>query len=403
MASRFDARPWSGVQVVTVAATPVTLPAYGTGEGVFGDAMEFLNGRGSRDDDFGGGGISGQTLALLAQNGWTGAATVFTAGIDDDDRVWLESSLEDFALDAAAGNAFLGFPAGGTGNVGGGAPFRHTASAEWTRGNITNIGLVVNPAGAGANYPIYVSRAQSVVTFVRNQNEGDADALNPPGNLERLIQEAIGGAYTLRLGIDDNGHAYMAWPTGLIATVTWDSASFRDRLGFAGDEAIGAIGATEVLTATHPLPGLHVAPAGLEFMNPGVIDDSVAARLTSGAYVSNRVAFVPQWQLGFRLTGSADATDLHRHWFDQVLRYVWPGAPVTLYQHWGDPRRALMSHQVTADQPGYDLLYTSERNGYQGRLDAYRSGDDQANSVVQWSSAPYRTRALITMNLSGAR
>jgi hypothetical protein len=41
---------------------------------------------------------------------------------------------------------------------------------------------------------------------------------------------------------------------------------------------------------------------------------------------------------------------------------------VNFYQGWGDSRRSLRSALVTSSQAAYDLIYTSEDNGDQGRL-----------------------------------
>jgi hypothetical protein len=52
------------------------------------------------------------------------------------------------------------------------------------------------------------------------------------------------------------------------------------------------------------------------------------------------------------------------------MQYAPQGERVNFYQGWGDSRRALTSAEVTADQPAYDLIYTSEDNGDQGRIRA---------------------------------
>ena len=45
--SAFNARTWSNVNVFDRGSNNVTLPTFATGEGIFDDAISFLNGRGS--------------------------------------------------------------------------------------------------------------------------------------------------------------------------------------------------------------------------------------------------------------------------------------------------------------------------------------------------------------------
>ena len=44
------------------------------------------------------------------------------------------------------------------------------------------------------------------------------------------------------------------------------------------------------------------------------------------------------------------------------------GERINFYQSWGDSRRALITSQVNASQPAFDLMFTSEDNGAYGRV-----------------------------------
>lgn len=393
--SQFDARTWSATAVLklTVGGVPqtVTLPTYGDGEGLFDDALDFLNGRGSRSAAG-----SEQTLEGLIDNGWTGGATTITADIDSNDKVFIRSSAEDFKIDAEADNAVLGFSTGGVGLGGGAAPYTYTATSDWQRGIQSDLTLRLTPS-TGATFSVTATRIQSVVTWLRSQNEGDADETNDTGNLERLAQDAT-GLNDFRCGIDDDGHVWFAWGTGDITEVSFPSTTFRDRLGFSGNESIQSSGNIDTLTAAYPLPGCYVATRGLERLDISRFEAGSAVRLTSGTLAANHVATFTRYELEFIVEGPAYSTDLHQQFLDRFLRYVPRGYPVTLYQHWGDPRRALRSHEITSSVAAYGLLYTSEQNGYRGRLRLARSMDDTEEHQVRWETR-IRQRAPIRMLL----
>jgi hypothetical protein len=285
-----------------------------------------------------------------------------------------------------------------------GGGFEVVGTGEWVRGLVEGT-LRITPVVGGAS-PITVDavRVQSVPTWLREYTEADADGVADVGLVfERVLITATGIA-SWRVGLDATGHVYIAvlgadWAWSGIA---WQDTAFRDRMGFSGREEIQTVGTVKLLVAEHWMRGVHVARSGLEYINPGNVEIADALPLGSGVFASNRIGSYRRWNLGFRLTGPADDVDVHQHWLDQFIRYAWPGAPVTLYQHWGDPRRALMSHQVNAEQPAYSTLYTSERNGYQGRIDTHRSGEDQKDGVINWGGR-LRSRALVAMSLAGER
>lgn len=374
-ASQFDARTWDNTLVMTIDGNPVTLPNYGDGEGVFDDALDFLNGRGSRDDDVAAppGGISGNTLYYLLLNNWTGVVPALTVGIDANDRVFIESDAVDFEIVAGTSNSDLGFANTGHALVGGGGPFRQTATSEWVRGNITGTTLTIDPAGIGAQFSVSVTRAQSVVTWIRNQNEGDADEANATGNLEYLIQDAL-TLYNVRVGITDGGHVYFAWSTGAVAAVTWNSPTFRNRLGFSGSESLSTVGSVDLLIADYPLPGFWVPTRTLLRLESWHDEETSAVGLTDGDIATNHVARWTGWRVEQYAGGQIASQDDEWHIRDLFWRYAPVGYPLTVYPHWGEQRRQLYPYEVRGSQVAYDSLYTSEKR--RGRLRGKRDIDD---------------------------
>ena len=60
--------------------------------------------------------------------------------------------------------------------------------------------------------------------------------------------------------------------------------------------------------------------------------------------------------------------DDYRHFTNKFLPLVGPGERINFYQGWGDSRRALITSDIVGSQAAYDLLFTSEDNGDQGRV-----------------------------------
>mgnify|MGYP000355477289 CR=1 FL=1 len=132
----FDPRPWAGVAVFSHNGTSITIPADAT---PFLEVLTFLNGRGV-----------GLTLTQHAAANKTGAS-VWTIGVDSADKVYIESSTDDFTVTAGTGATAWGFSNAGHGLVGGVAPFRRTATSDWIRGGC-GLGeyIRVTPASSAA-------------------------------------------------------------------------------------------------------------------------------------------------------------------------------------------------------------------------------------------------------------
>lgn len=401
-------RTWSGLaSAMTFSATVVPLPTYGTGEGIYEDMLHFLNGMGSRSV------ATAQTLGALTTAAYTGGGTI-TWGLTSGDLFYVETSggaATDFTITASTGLSQLGFTSSTYGLVGGATPFRRTAETDWTRGNCSKISITIDPAGAGAAFSVAAQRLQSAITWLRSQDQNDADDQNTASNLERLVQTAV-SVHSFRMGISDTGYVWMAWSNGALPAPTWPSASFAARLGFKGDEAIVTTGGVDVVTATYPCPGVYVSTRGLEEIAPGTLEVSSGVRQTNGVQCVNHIGTYKRRTLSIIVDGPAasysSATsylDLHRHFLERFVPYVPRGSRLSVYQDWGDPRRALSSFDVTSSQPAYDLLYTAEplpgtmgTGGYRGRLRFRHSIDASDQYAAQWGSR-IRQRMPITMLL----
>ena len=367
--SRFDARPWAATTVMSfpVAGKTITLTDYAVANGRYLDALSFLTGRGSQ---------LGRDLAAEITVAWTGAApTTITCGIDEDDRVWIESSAVDFSVEQScpelgwSGPAFI---------VGGVAPFRQTADTEWLRGRQTNVGIKLLPVGGGGIFtaPSHAYTVQDVPTLLRPLGSvGDADDAETD-----CLEQAINTQMDLiqrrwRLGITSRGHIYLSSPTAQWETPTWASATFRGRLGFSGSEVAASYLGVAQMVADYPLPGALFPTRPLRYCRRVVGQDAHTLRLSGGAIASNLVGTYRGWDAALYVDGPVGSSrDLEEQLTERFFAYAGPGEPVTLYRHWGDPRRWLEARGATADLDAYGLLYTSEYR--RGRLLCRRSPDD---------------------------
>ena len=380
----FDARSWSGVEVIDRAGSAVTMPTYsGVGDGLYPDAMALLNGWAAAQT---------QTLNKLANNGWTGGASNITAGIDEDDRVYVESSAVDLTLGVSA---LLGF-SGSEPSTGAG-PYRVTASYDFTRGTVYlgATGLKITPVGGGAAYsvPGYPCIYQDIRTFVIGR-DGGPDANYDDDSLENQDNDGA-GIDTIRWGLDADGHVYTTYPG--VWTLTWSSTTFRDRLGFSGSEVTTVLsGTTVTLTADYPCPGVLVPTRPLEDIRPAELRASKGSSDTSGRVARMSTMDAHQWELAFYVDGPADTTDLSQHYLRRWRPYS--DDLVTLYQEWGDSRRRRDPLDVTVTQPAYNDDYTSERDGYRGRILCRLVGDAPARQVLSWPQR-LRRRSPLRMTL----
>lgn len=394
--TRADMREWSSTQVMTVSATPITLTAQTT---VHEDMLHFLMGYGSRSA------ATAQSLPALLAAGWTasvGAAGTMTAGIDSNDKVYLEAATDgggpaiDWALTASTGLSQLGFTSATYGLIGGAAPFRRTAESNWTRGNLTNISITIDPTGAPASWSNVAIGLQNAVAWLRSDDEGDADDQNTSGTLEYALQQGL-VLHRIRCGIttegtDDGGTTIKAGRVFIVlyggaAAPTWDSTTFRDRLGFSGSEALRTVGGQTWLIADYPCPGVWVPPYAPSRVTSWTDEETATLDLRSGGMSANHIARKTGWNVRCYAHGELSTDDHEWHLRDHLWKYAPKGYPLTLCFDNGDTRRQLAPQQVTSSQAGYTKLYTSQVR--RGRIRGLRDGTDATRRAFEYDSDRY--------------
>tara|TARA_Y100000034_G_scaffold69018_1_gene83277 strand:+ start:1487 stop:2707 length:1221 start_codon:yes stop_codon:yes gene_type:complete len=368
IAAGFDASLWAGVDLYSRGGDTITGPS---GWGLHEDPLVFLNGLGSSKG-------LGVAIGSSLDNLWTGSPGTGTAYIDADDRVVLEHTGGAFSVTASAANAIWGIDTAGQSSVSVAGTNRLTAVGDWQRGVITNPNITVDPDGAGAPFSILDSDAhvvQSVPTALRWHEEEDADGLAALTNLE-AVDHSFTSEPSIRWGINDVGHVYTSWEDGMAAAPTWISGSFRQRLGFTGREEAVVDGDLVLLTAANPLPGFIVPTRPLMDLSWGYGERSSSRRLRGGLAASSEISEWWTYRLKAFLGGPASLVDETAHWLRHVVPYIRPGRLVSIYQEWGDPRRARNALQrVVGDDP-YSTLYTEQEDGRRGRLRCVRSVED---------------------------
>ena len=385
-----DWQAFAGVDLFTAGGFTVKIDASTTR---FDDVIAAINGRGSEDR---------RCLGKDISTGWTGAGTI-TAGIDENDRLWIENDTEGFDVLASADNAAFGIDVAGQSAVNtGGTVHRLTATVDWLRGVVENKVLRLDPAsGAAFDSPAYAYHAQTIPVLMRCRGVLlDADDAYPATNLEALDNAATDAALLrVRWYFNGEGHIVRTRPTGVSGAPVWATTAaakaLRKVLGFTGLEAEVTAGGLEVLTASEP--------AGIAPSRPfeRVIDSTAwtgdAVQLTDQSAAINTVLNLRGYEVAMLLDGPGDCRDQARDYVTRFLPTMPPGTPCNVYQQLGDGRRTLRDIEVDAAQPAYGLLYTSERDGERGRLLVRRavgSGSTQANRY------PSRTRRRLPVILT---
>jgi hypothetical protein len=362
----FDARPWSAVDVVSYNGVNITMPTFSAGEGVYEDGVYFLNGRGVGDNTPARAmGTFADALSTLASFNLSWSVTL-TA----DDRVKITS--DDVFTVAPLDDDVLGL--GSQTSVPDGLNFSVTGSTDWTRGNYRGeryqfgdtFGTTFDAFRELANRPW---PAQDIIAGMRERGSADLDDLSPTNCLEELMRDQ--GLMEARVILNDQGHVEV-WSMAS-ASFAWLDTSFRDRLGFSGNETPVAMGSTspdyvERLTADYPMPGCLFPSRPFQDHHYQVESVTQARRKIGGGYTSNLIGTYTTSVLAFDLDALLDQRDLYRHFTDALVPYCANGERINMYQTWGDSRRSLRSALVTSTQPAYDLIYTSEDNGDCGRL-----------------------------------
>jgi len=330
------------------------------------DMISFLNGRGM---------ANGKNLpdSLLALSNF---GTNWHIGINANDKIEI-SSTHAFRIRFDPASAFvddtdvLGIGTNwvlydGSATIG--SPllsFKATAPSEWLRGEIISFSYEIEEVGSGSGAFLFnfSGGSQDLIVACRERGNGDIDDLNS-GTLEGADVTATSG--DTRWYINNNGHVVNS-SIGITA-LTWSDTSFRDFLGFTGDESSTSVNGYTVLTATYPCEAVLVPSRPYQQNHISTENASQSRRKIGGGYTSNYVGTYNTTVLGFDLDANLDLINLYQHFIHKFINHASKGERVNFYQVWGDSRRSLISSDVNADQPAHDLIYTSSRNGFEGRI-----------------------------------
>jgi len=360
--SAWDMRGLSGEELFTRSGGgAVSMPTFSAGEGVYEDVLFFLNGRGCSSSLK----LQGQ-LDYAASVG--GVGTTWTATINEDDRVKITSDV-DFTLTKTGTDDPLGFGSATLNASLVGGVYVVTAPNDWTRG-LVDLGDVlyrVDEVGSSDtfNFPVLLSDIQDVTTFIRGHDEGDADdfGLSSLQELDNTAQSRT----DITWSITDDGFTTCFYQTAK-GDVDWTSTTLRDLLGFTGNETPVVDGSFSRVTSTHKNAGVLLPSRPYQSHHLRVENIGQSRRKIGGGYVSNSIGSYVIGSLRFDLDALLDESDDYRHFTERFLPLVAPGERINFYQGWGDSRRALRDAQVVGLQEPFDLLYTSEDNGDQGRV-----------------------------------
>lgn len=354
--SAFNARTWSGVNVFDRGSNNVTLPTFGTGEGIYDDAISFLNGRGS---------LSGmntsdllQVTALFGSN--------WSVSINSSDKVVI-SCDDQFKVRFKSGTDFFGVGSSSFSS----ATTSFTCPNDWTRGStIRTAAYEFTDSSDSNNFtfsPQSGLNAQDLIVAIRERGVvNDADDVNSTNCLEKLDLDANTASTYIKWYINDNGHVECMY-SNAVGDVAWVSTTFRDRLGFSGNESPSGT-LTRTLTADYPLPGALYPSRPYQEHHMQTQNVSQSRRKIGGGYASNFIGSYVQSILLFDLDALLDEVDLYRHFTNNFISYIGSGERIAFYQNVGDSRRSLITSGINLNQPAYDLLYTSEDNGNTGRI-----------------------------------
>jgi len=356
--SSFNARSWSGVNVFDRGLNNISLPSFEIGEGIYEDGISFLNGRGSH---------SGFSIQDILNTQGAAISTAWTVEIDSNDKIKITAD-NLFKIRLQSGTDVLGV---GSSTFGLDDTF-FICPNDWIRGNeIKTAQYEVTDASSVVSFNFIITNNLNVqdlsVAIRKRGTTNDIDDINSTNCLEHL--DITGSSNSnIKWYLNENGHVECMY-TNSINDITWVNTSFRDRLGFNGNE-IPSGTSIRTLTATYPFPGslFPSRPYQNHFLSTDTLTQS--RRKIGGGYTSNFVGSYIQSNLEFDLDALLDEKDLYRHFTNHFIQYIPSGERINFYQGWGDSRRALITAGVNLEQPAYDLLYTSEENGNYGRIRA---------------------------------
>tara|TARA_Y100000592_G_scaffold9199_2_gene12874 strand:+ start:17781 stop:19004 length:1224 start_codon:yes stop_codon:yes gene_type:complete len=337
----------------------------------FEDMISFLNGRGMNT------GFNLPAQLLASSQALGGFGSNWFIGIDANDKIEISSShafkIKFNASSTLIGNKdYLGIGNdfvvySGSATIGNPLlSFKVSAPQEWTRGEVISFSYIIEEVGSGSgsfNFN-FIGGAQDLTVLCRLRGNSDLD--DNPDCLEALDIAKNNG--DIRYYVNNSGKVTIS-SIGL-SNVTWNNSDFRNRLGFTGEESVSTINGYSVLVASNFCPGVLVTSRPYQSSYIDVSNQSEARRKIGGGYTSNYIGTYLTTVLNFDLDARLDLIDLYRHFTNNFISYISKGERINFYQVLGDSRRALISAYSNISQPPHNLLYTSSRNGSEGRIRA---------------------------------
>ncbi len=366
--SSFNARTWSNVNVFDRGSNNITLPTFATGEGVFEDVISFLNGRGS-DSGFSVTDLLNATAPSVFGSNWS-------VSINASDKVVISCDIQ-FKIRFKSGVDVLGVGSSSFSS----ASTSFTCPNDWTRGSEIKTATYAFVDSSDSNLFSFALQgalnAQDLIVAIRERGTtNDVDDVNVTNCLEALDITANSNDY-IKWYINDSGHVECMY-YNTVSDISWVSTTFRDRLGFSGNESPSGT-TIRTITADYPCPGALYPSRPYQDHHMQTQNVADSRRKIGGGYVSNFIGSYVQSILLFDLDALLDEKDLYRHFTNQFIQYVPPGERINFYQNVGDSRRALITSEVTLNQSAFDLLHTSEDNGNTGRIRASIINTDTIN------------------------
>ena len=359
--SAYDLRDFSGEQVFTRSGgSAVSMPTFTTGQGVYEDAVSFLNGR-ATDTDVTGTGRLG-TVKLFGAS--------WALSLNSADKFVFSSSV-DFTVTSTGSSDPLGVGSGTLTATLDGSTYSVVCPNDWTRGvtSFTGVTYRIDEVGGAGSFvfPQQDTSIQDLSLYTRDRSTvSDADVFGLD-SLEKLDQTEQ-SSDLINWYINDDGYAECLYLTSL-GHISWTNTTIRDLLGFSGNET-PATHATSYsrLTSTFKASGVLIPSRPIQAHHLRVANQSQSRRKIGGGYASNYIGTYITSVIQFDLDALLDLSDDYRHFTNRWLPYASSGERVNVYQSWGDSRRALMTAQVLGGQAAYDTLNTSEDNALYGRV-----------------------------------
>tara|TARA_Y100001970_G_scaffold246651_1_gene314758 strand:+ start:192 stop:1397 length:1206 start_codon:yes stop_codon:yes gene_type:complete len=356
----YDLRDYSGLEIFSRSGgSAVSMPTFTAGQGVYEDALFFLNGRMIADD---------LSNAFFKAKSF---GSSWVVSIDEFDKIKITSDV-DFEITNIGSNDALGIGTSTINATQSGSDYHVFAPNDWTRGsiNLESVNYRIDEVGGGAatfNAPSVNIHIQDLSCSVRDRaSTSDADVFGVD-SLEKLDQVEQGNE-TINWFINDQGYVACAYLTSL-GHISWTNTTVRDLLGFTGNESPATYATSySLITATHKASGVLIPSRPYQNHHLRVQNLSQSRRKISGGYVSNYIGTYVTSALSFDLDALLDAVDDYQHFVHRWLPYCSAGERINFYQDWGDSRRALRTAQTNNVQTSYDSLYTSEDNGERGRI-----------------------------------